>query len=215
MPCRQNKRLAPRVDEFQQLSCRRSGSRRHSRQRFLKRVGDRSVWRAVCWMFRWPRCACEVRVFGAQVGKLKAAGVPEHVLVSLKAELGRGGFRRDVPGCLLLGLRHGAYCVGCCWALMALLFVGGVMNLFWIVLLSLTRFLGEGHFLGPPSPCRHSPHRGRCMVVVNGNVLTAWTAATGPPQFLDPLDLVGAGEVARAAGTMEKSGGGTATERLT
>jgi hypothetical protein len=53
------------------------------------------------------------------------------------------------------------------------------------------------------------------MVVVNGNVLTAWAAATGPPQFLDPLDLVGAGEVARAAGTMEKSGGGTATERLT
>jgi predicted metal-binding membrane protein len=27
-----------------------------------------------------------------------------------------GGFRHDVPGCLLLGLRHGAYCVGCCWA---------------------------------------------------------------------------------------------------
>ena len=80
-------------------------------------------------------------MFGAQVGKLKAAGVPEHVLVSLKAELGRGGFRRDVPGCLLLGLRHGAYCVGCCWALMALLFVGGVMNLFWIVLLSLLVFV--------------------------------------------------------------------------
>jgi hypothetical protein len=31
-----------------------------------------------------------------------------------------GGFRGDVPGCLLLGLRHGAYCVGCCWFLMAL-----------------------------------------------------------------------------------------------
>jgi predicted metal-binding membrane protein len=48
-----------------------------------------------------------------------------------------GGFRRDVPGCLLLGLRHGAYCVGCCWALMALLFVGGVMNVLWIALLAL------------------------------------------------------------------------------
>ena len=31
-----------------------------------------------------------------------------------------------------MGLRHGAYCVGCCWALMLLLFVGGVMNLAWI-----------------------------------------------------------------------------------
>jgi predicted metal-binding membrane protein len=48
-----------------------------------------------------------------------------------------GGFRSDVPGCLLLGLRHGAYCVGCCWALMALLFVGGVMNVLWIALLSM------------------------------------------------------------------------------
>jgi predicted metal-binding membrane protein len=32
----------------------------------------------------------------------------------------------------LAGLHHGAYCVGCCWLLMALLFLGGVMNLFWI-----------------------------------------------------------------------------------
>jgi predicted metal-binding membrane protein len=48
-----------------------------------------------------------------------------------------GGFRGDVPGCLLLGLRHGAYCVGCCWALMGLLLVGGVMNVLWIALLAL------------------------------------------------------------------------------
>ena len=48
-----------------------------------------------------------------------------------------GGFRGDVPGCLLLGLRHGLYCVGCCWVLMALLFVGGVMNVLWIALLAL------------------------------------------------------------------------------
>ncbi|MBV8918483.1 DUF2182 domain-containing protein [Bradyrhizobium sp.] len=48
-----------------------------------------------------------------------------------------GGFRKDVRGCLLLGLRHGGYCVGCCWILMALLFVGGVMNVLWIALLAL------------------------------------------------------------------------------
>ena len=51
--------------------------------------------------------------------------------------IGHGGFRRDPAGCLMLGLRHGAYCVGCCWALMTLLFVGGVMNVLWIVLLAL------------------------------------------------------------------------------
>jgi len=48
-----------------------------------------------------------------------------------------GGFRGDWSGCLLLGFRHGAYCVGCCWVLMALLFVGGVMNVLWIALLAL------------------------------------------------------------------------------
>lgn len=36
-------------------------------------------------------------------------------------------------GALRLGVFHGAYCVGCCWALMGLLFVGGVMNLLWVV----------------------------------------------------------------------------------
>lgn len=45
---------------------------------------------------------------------------------------GHGGFRGTALGALGLGARHGAYCVGCCWALMTLLFVGGVMNLLWI-----------------------------------------------------------------------------------
>jgi predicted metal-binding membrane protein len=36
-------------------------------------------------------------------------------------------------GAVRTGARHGIYCLGCCWALMALLFVGGVMNLYWIV----------------------------------------------------------------------------------
>jgi predicted metal-binding membrane protein len=40
-------------------------------------------------------------------------------------------------GALQMGLKHGAYCVGCCWGLMALLFVGGAMNLVWIAGLSL------------------------------------------------------------------------------
>jgi predicted metal-binding membrane protein len=35
-------------------------------------------------------------------------------------------------GALVMGLRHGIFCTGCCWALMALLFVGGVMNLLWV-----------------------------------------------------------------------------------
>jgi predicted metal-binding membrane protein len=35
-----------------------------------------------------------------------------------------------------MGVRHGAFCVGCCWALMTLLFVAGVMNLLWIAALA-------------------------------------------------------------------------------
>jgi predicted metal-binding membrane protein len=53
----------------------------------------------------------------------------------------QGGFRRNAPGALMLGLRHGAYCVGCCWMLMTLLFVGGVMNVLWIGLLALVILL--------------------------------------------------------------------------
>lgn len=45
-------------------------------------------------------------------------------------------FRPGGAGAFRAGLRHGLYCVGCCWALMLLLFVGGVMNLVWIVAIS-------------------------------------------------------------------------------
>jgi len=51
--------------------------------------------------------------------------------------LSRGGFRKSATGSLLLGLRHGAYCIGCCWALMVVLFALGVMNLFWIAALAI------------------------------------------------------------------------------
>jgi predicted metal-binding membrane protein len=45
--------------------------------------------------------------------------------------------RTGAFGPLIMGAHHGTYCLGCCWALMALLFVGGIMNLYWIVGLAL------------------------------------------------------------------------------
>lgn len=45
-------------------------------------------------------------------------------------------WRSGVTGAFRLGVHHGAYCVGCCWALMLLLFAGGVMNLVVIVALT-------------------------------------------------------------------------------
>jgi predicted metal-binding membrane protein len=41
-------------------------------------------------------------------------------------------WREGTTGALRMGSLHGVFCVGCCWALMALLFVAGVMNLLWV-----------------------------------------------------------------------------------
>jgi predicted metal-binding membrane protein len=43
-----------------------------------------------------------------------------------------GHWREGAAGAFGMGARHGLYCLGCCWVLMALLFVGGVMSLAWI-----------------------------------------------------------------------------------
>jgi predicted metal-binding membrane protein len=55
-------------------------------------------------------------------------------------------------GALRMGLEHGAFCTGCCWFLMALLFYGGIMNLFWIIGLALFVLLEKvapaGHWVG-------------------------------------------------------------------
>ena len=46
-------------------------------------------------------------------------------------------WRTGAWGALRMGAEHGAYCLGCCWGLMALLFVGGTMNIVWIAGLSI------------------------------------------------------------------------------
>lgn len=45
--------------------------------------------------------------------------------------------RPGALGPLSMGLQHGVYCIGCCWALMGLLFAFGVMNLLWVAVLSI------------------------------------------------------------------------------
>lgn len=45
-------------------------------------------------------------------------------------------WRDGAAGALRMGAWHGLYCIGCCGALMALLFVGGVMNLLWVALIA-------------------------------------------------------------------------------
>lgn len=52
------------------------------------------------------------------------------------AEFLSAHWRRNTSGALRMGIEHGAYCVGCCWLLMGLLFAVGVMNLFWVAALA-------------------------------------------------------------------------------
>ncbi len=61
-------------------------------------------------------------------------------------------WRKGRLGAFRMGVQHGGFCLGCCWFLMALLFYGGVMNLYWIVGLALfvllEKVLPGGHRLG-------------------------------------------------------------------
>ena len=75
-------------------------------------------------------------------------------------------WRPGLRGAFALGLRHGAWCLGCCWMLMALLFVGGIMNLAWIAALTVL-VAAEKLLPGGPRVARAS-----------GVVLLAWAGAT-------------------------------------
>ena len=74
-------------------------------------------------------------------------------------------YRPGALGAARLGLFHGAYCVGCCWLLMALLFVVGVMNLAWVAALTL---LVAAEKLLPG---------GQWIARVSGAALIVWGAA--------------------------------------
>src|SRR5207344_937458 len=47
-----------------------------------------------------------------------------------------GSWRDGRVGALQLGARHGAWCIGCCWALMASLFALGVMSIVWMAIVA-------------------------------------------------------------------------------
>jgi predicted metal-binding membrane protein len=58
-------------------------------------------------------------------------------------------WRGGPAGALNMGVRYGAFCAGCCWALMGLLFVVGVMNLLWIAVLSVFVLIEKTVLRGP------------------------------------------------------------------
>jgi predicted metal-binding membrane protein len=75
-------------------------------------------------------------------------------------------WRRGALGAVRTGIRHGLFCLGCCWVLMALLFVGGLMNLAWVGAISLLVLIEKT-----------MPWGGR-MSRVAGAVLAVWGAAS-------------------------------------
>jgi predicted metal-binding membrane protein len=85
-----------------------------------------------------PVAAITSPVFGGVL--LVAAGIYQwtplkHVCLSkCRSPMGfvLNEWREGRWGAFLMGLKHGVYCTGCCWSLMALLFVAGVMNLLWV-----------------------------------------------------------------------------------
>lgn len=83
-----------------------------------------------------------------------------------------GGFRGESGAALKLGLRHGFYCIGCCWALMILLFVAGVMNLLWVAAIG-ALVLAEKLI-----PGRLFQRLAGAALVAAGIALLAWGAST-------------------------------------
>ena len=82
-------------------------------------------------------------------------------------------WRPGVVGAFRMGAFHGAYCLGCCWALMGLLFFGGVMNLLWIA--AITLFVLAEKVL----PVRNGAARwtGGAMMLAGALVAARWIAS--------------------------------------
>ncbi len=83
-------------------------------------------------------------------------------------------WREGTLGATVMGLHHGAYCLGCCWLLMVLLFVLGVMNLPWVAVLTVVvlaeKILPRGEIL--------SRGLGALLVLWGGWLLaTGWSSA--------------------------------------
>jgi predicted metal-binding membrane protein len=92
-------------------------------------------------------------------GKLSSLGACRTPMGFLMTSWREGG-----AGALRMGLHHGRLCLGCCWSLMLLLFVLGVMNLAWVALLAIFVLLEK---VAP---------RGIAISQIGGAVLMTWGA---------------------------------------
>ena len=86
-------------------------------------------------------------------------------------------WRTGITGAFRMGLEHGIFCLGCCWVLMGLLFVGGVMNLLWIAAIA-TFVFAEKLIPLPDSPIPARLTGG--AMILGGLILgVAWALGSG------------------------------------
>jgi predicted metal-binding membrane protein len=136
------------------------------------------------WLLEWaavvtPMMAGTGRFLGGVL--LVLAGIYQWLpakqacLASCRAPLSfvqrHGGFQPRAAGALRLGVLHGFYCIGCCWALMALLFAFGVMNLQWIATLMVVVLVEK------LAPAGKALSRVLGAIAVTAGVMLAATAA--------------------------------------
>jgi predicted metal-binding membrane protein len=76
-------------------------------------------------------------------------------------------WRDGWSGAFRVGLEHGSYCIGCCWALMLLLFAGGVMNV--VVIAVLTAWVAFEKLV--PFSRRGAQFSGAVMIAVGAWIL--------------------------------------------
>lgn len=72
-------------------------------------------------------------------GLFQWSGLKEACLTKCRSPLNflLNEWRPGSAGAFIMGLRHGLFCIGCCWVLMLLMFVGGVMNLVWMAAITI------------------------------------------------------------------------------
>ena len=137
--------VAPTVALYSRMTQRRSPcARPRVRRRLSPDVGAR---RARCLRRRgrggsvaggvlhWDRAGRWVAAATLVVAAVyELTPLKDYCLGKCRSPLGQllGSWRGGVRGALSMGVRNGAYCVGCCWALMASLFALGIMSLVWM-----------------------------------------------------------------------------------
>jgi predicted metal-binding membrane protein len=88
-------------------------------------------------------------------------------------------YRRGTSGAFALGRRHGLFCLGCCWALMLLMFAAGVASLVWMAALGAAMYYEK------------AGHHGRAITPVVGVALVSWGVVVAAHPAWLPAALAG------------------------